>query len=97
MKPAVMHPAADAEMNDSAAWYDNQRHGLGREFLAAVDDALVAIEEDPDTGIQVDFGFRMKTLRRFPFGVVFRERATDLHVVAVHHFRRETDYWLERN
>ena len=96
MTRAVLHPAADAEMNDSADWYDNQRAGVGREFLAAVDDALAAIEADPDTGVQVDFGFQMKTLRRFPFGVVFREHATELHVVAVHHFRRQTHYWLER-
>jgi hypothetical protein len=61
-----------------------------------VNDAYYAIEENSDTGIVVEYGFHMKTLNRFPFGVVFREHESVVHVVAVHHFRRDTRYWIRR-
>ena len=35
--------AALADLDDAYDWYESQRPGLGDEFLAAVDDVLVAI------------------------------------------------------
>jgi hypothetical protein len=84
-------------MREGASWYDERRAGLGDEFLALVDQALYAIEENPETGIAVDNQFRMKMLPRYPYGVVFRERPTRIHIVAVHHHRRDAGYWAERD
>lgn len=96
-KPVIAHPEADLDSVSSAKWYDQQRSGLGDDFLVAVNEAYYAIEEDPDTGILVEYGFRMKTLGHFPFGVVFREHRSAIYVVAVHHFRRDTRYWIRRD
>lgn len=97
VKPAIVHPLADEETASSARWYDDKHSGLGDQFLDAVDEAYYEIEENPDTGIQVEFGLRMKTLHQFPFGIVFREHTAAIHVVAVHHFRRDSRYWVERD
>ena len=38
-----IHPDAEEETREAACWYENQRAGLGLEFVAAVDGALQAI------------------------------------------------------
>jgi hypothetical protein len=43
----VIRPAAAADIEDAFVWYDQQRSGLGSEFLKAVDDALIAIQRAP--------------------------------------------------
>lgn len=84
-------------MREGAKWYDERRAGLGDEFLALVDQALYSIEENSETGVAIDQQFRMKMLPRYPYGVVFRERATRIHIVAVHHHCRDSGYWAQRD
>ena len=91
-----MHAEAVRDMREGASWYDERRGGLGDEFLALIDDAVHAIERSPETGVSVDDQFRMKLLPRFPYGIVFRERPNSIHIVAVHHYRRDAAYWAER-
>lgn len=97
VKPAVMHTGANQDMREGARWYDERRAGLGEEFLALVDQALYAIEENSETGVAVNGQFRMKMLPRYPYGVVFRERSTCIHIVAVHHHSRDSGYWVQRD
>jgi hypothetical protein len=41
----VIRPAAAADIEDAFGWYEQQRRGLGSEFLKIVDDALIAIQQ----------------------------------------------------
>lgn len=47
MKPVRFHPDAETEMNAAAAYYEAQREGLGRRFLASVQDAINRIQSTP--------------------------------------------------
>jgi len=40
----VLRPGALAEINEAAAWYEDQRDGLGREFVGAVSSSIEAIK-----------------------------------------------------
>ena len=43
----ILRPAAAADIEDATTWYEQQRSGLGTEFLEAVNLALSAIAENP--------------------------------------------------
>ncbi len=100
MKVSVL-PAADIEAADAAVWYDDQREGLGDEFLAEWQAALDHIRNAPEQlskleGYAGRHEIRRYLMRRFPYIVIFVRRTADLVVVAVSHTRRRPQYWLER-
>ena len=87
-------------MRTTAAWYDAQRFGLGRDFLDMVDRALRRIELAPRPGTSVpgvpDHDVRRVPLRRFPFHIVYVELPDRIQVLAVAHQRRRPGYWNRR-
>lgn len=92
---------AREEMRQSAHWYDDQREGLGDDFLDEVHGAFERIEEHPKRHKRVDVDdsereVRRVLLKRFPFLVVYEIRAEEIIVVAVAHGKRKPNYWEER-
>lgn len=69
---SLVRPAAAAEIEAAADWYEGKRRGLGRDFLQAVDQALDSIRSRPDAYPVVHRGTRRALLRRFPYAVYFR-------------------------
>ena len=47
-RPFRFHPAADAELEDAAEWYEGRRSGLGIEFVRAVRRKVEDIRETPE-------------------------------------------------
>ncbi len=96
-----IHAAAAEEAAEAAAWYENERPGLGVEFAHAVDTALDLLEQEivPLTsvpGIAETRGAKRLLLRRFPYAVIVRETDTEVFVVAFAHQARRPGYWRER-
>ena len=89
------HPAAEAELEEAAEWYDEYREGLGREFIADVRGRLETILEAPERWAPRN-GTRRVLLGRFPYAIVYREVGEDVEIVAVAHFSRRPTYWSKR-
>jgi toxin ParE1/3/4 len=92
---------AAAELEDAAAWYEEQRPGLGRELLDAVDDALAFIARWPHAGTAVpdvppEVPFRRVPVRRFPYHVVYVEMSDAIRILAFSHDGRSPGYWHTR-
>lgn len=66
----IWHARAREEMSDAAEYYDDQKAGLGDEFLAELDYAIERIRAFPDAWAQVTDRSRRCRLRRFPYGVI---------------------------
>jgi len=98
MKPAVLAPGAQAELEGAAEWYEGRREGLALRFLSHVDHALTAIEETPSAfpRWEHDPRFRKFVLQRFPYLVFYRELRDRIEIVAIAHGAREPGYWLKR-
>jgi plasmid stabilization system protein ParE len=98
--PVRISEEADAEMAESARWYETHRPGLGVEFLDAVDAAVVGIAETPRMGTLVpgvsDQAIRRRAVSRFPYHVVYMELSDRLQVLAIAHDRRRPGYWEGR-
>jgi plasmid stabilization system protein ParE len=66
VKPPIFRPAAAADVEDAYQWYENQRAGLGEEFLAAVSTVIESLVTYPERFPLVHRQTRRVNLRRFP-------------------------------
>lgn len=88
--------AARLEYDEAAGWYESQRTGLGREFVAEIEWALQRACEMPQRFPKVLLDTRCVRVRRFPYSIFFRIRSDRLIVLSVFHARRDPSVWRER-
>lgn len=96
MKPIVVRPAAAADIEGAFHWYEAQRVGLGDEFRQALRSTLNQISENPHLYQLLHRGTRRALLKRFPYGVFFKEFPHVIVVVACMHGRRDPKRWEAR-
>jgi hypothetical protein len=92
----VFDPAARDELAEAVAYYDQQREGLGDEFLIEAKRAIVRIRDFPTAWPQMSPRSRRCRLNRFPYGVVYQSLDDVIRVLAVAHLKRKPRYWRER-
>ncbi len=91
-----LHPEAEDEMIEAAAYYEAQQADLGKRFLVAVQDAINSILINPRLYPVVDLDVGRCLTKVFPFGVLFRIEPDEIVIVAVMHLARHPDYWKHR-
>lgn len=92
----VFRRAARIEFENAAARYDEQRPGLGEEFIVEIDDAVLRAAAAPERYPVVFGDIRRTVARRFPYSVYFRVRRNSMVVLAVFHGRRNPAVWQRR-
>ena len=79
--------------------YDDERVGLGDEFIEALDDSLQTILSSPQTwpvwpGIrQASPPIQRYVMDRFPYAVGYQVVGDEVVVVTVAHAKRRPGYW----
>ncbi|MGH7430173.1 MAG: type II toxin-antitoxin system RelE/ParE family toxin [Candidatus Methylomirabilaceae bacterium] len=96
MIAVVFLPPAEEEMIAAACYYESQSKGLGTDFLAEVQRTLVTITAHPKAAPRVKKDIRRRLLRRFPFGVLYSIRDSEIVILAVMHLHRRPGYWQDR-
>ena len=91
-----MSADARADVRDTRDYYEAQRSGLGRRFLQALVESLDQVIERPRSFPVVHPGVRRAMLRKFPYGVFFREPTDAVHVIAIVHLHRHPNAWRRR-
>jgi hypothetical protein len=89
-------PPATQELVEAVAWYNQQRDGLGYQFVKEFENALDRIVQLPNAWAQLSKNVRCCRLNRFPYGVLYTMREEDIVIVAVMHLHREPGYWEDR-
>lgn len=87
---------AAADIAEAAAWYEDQRAGLGSEFTRAIRAQLAAIEREPRLYPLVRGDLRRAVIRRFPYAVYFLLEPDAIVAVACLHHRRDPAVWQSR-
>lgn len=92
--------SAQAELRSATRWYEEQRPGLGAEFLREIQRTLDILQRHPVIGARVPYvdesvHVRRILVRRFPFNVVYRRRGNELQVIAFAHTSRNPGYWMK--
>ena len=96
------HPEARAELRSAALWYDEQRPGLGDDFIAEVSATLDRIGAAPESYPPWPHTraagrlIRKATMQRFPYVIAFEKHEQHVIVLAVAHAKRRPLYWLTR-
>ena len=97
MKPVVLHPEAETEIEEAADFLESRRPGYGERFRAEVADALAQIGSTPTSFSLYKGGpVRRRLINPFGYAVYYLERDHAIHVLAVANQRRKSDYWLGR-
>lgn len=91
-----LHDAADAELTEAIAYYDEKASGLADRFLAEVKSATRNIETYPEMAPADDEGVRAKVLDRFPYSIMYVVEEYELFIVAIAHHSRRPSYWADR-
>lgn len=90
------HPEAVTEAREAAQWYRLRSESAADAFIAEIDFALGQIDEGPDRWPKYVQGTRRYLLHRFPFYLVYRQKGSNIQIVAVAHGHRKPGYWKAR-
>jgi plasmid stabilization system protein ParE len=72
MKYALrIRPNAEEDLRQAYAWYEEQRVGLGDDFLLCYEAALDAIIENPTRFPIIQHKIRRTLIRRFPYAIYY--------------------------
>ena len=88
LRQLVVRPLAEADLENAARWYDEERLGLAARFLSEVDRTLRRIREWPLQFPAVAGDVHRALLATFPYAVYFRASDELVVVLAVLHLRR---------
>ena len=91
--PLVFRRRVGKDLAGGYRWYEEQRAGLGEEFLAAVDASFDTIEEFPEMFARVRGHVRRAILTRFPYAVFYQIEPKRVVVLAVLHTARDPRLW----
>ena len=93
-----LRPAAVADLDDAAAWYDEKSFGLGQDFVKEIMVAISSLALMPllprlrhrTTGI------RWVYPRRFPYRIIYRVEGDKVVIFTVLHASRSDSAWRGR-
>jgi plasmid stabilization system protein ParE len=92
-----LHEEAAAEYDAAFDWYLQRSPDAALKLDAEFGRALAEIAQAPQRWASGPHHTRRFLLRRFPFLLIYRERAGgNLQIVAVAHTSRRPGYWRER-
>jgi plasmid stabilization system protein ParE len=92
----TLHSEAEAEYEAALGWYLARSAQAAAGFETAFEQALAAIAANPESHAPYDDRQRYRSLRRYPYSVIYRVDGDQVRVVAVAHSRRLPGYWLHR-
>lgn len=95
-RPLILRPAAEADIEDAFRWYEEQRPGLGAEFLLAVEAGPAAIEREPERVAPYHRQARRVLLRRFPYSLFYLVQPQSVEIIGCFHMRRHPRRWRSR-
>ena len=95
-RKVVFRPAARAESDGAALWYEDRQAGLGVRFVAEIDQAVGLASSHPERFPVKHGEIRCVQARRFPYSVFYRIEADRIVVLAIFHARRDPAIWQAR-
>ena len=70
-------------------WYEEQRRGLGFDFLDCVEASIVTIQQMPKLYAKHHEHFRRALVRRFPYSIFYTIEDEEIVVHAIFHNRQD--------
>ena len=87
----ILRARALSEIQSSYIYYESKVEGLGKRFMEAIDKEFELIVRNPKLINSVRKSFRQKTVRRFPFVIIYKIADKQIVVYLVFHTSRNPD------
>ena len=94
--PAILSAEAEADLDEAAMWYEQQRAGLGVDLVARVRSTLGQIGSTPELYAVIQDDVRRVPVKKFPYCVYYRVQVDRIEVIAIMHDRRDPSVWEAR-
>ncbi len=95
-RSVIFRPAAEQELREAYAWYEERHAGLGEALLSEVDETVARVRENPELYAEIHGRIRRALVHRFPYGVFYLVEPDRIVVLAVFHGRRAPKVWQHR-
>ena len=87
------HPAVAIDYNEAYEWYEQQKDGLGEEFIKSLNDKFNDLIAHPDAfGQRSKIGYKEAKVNRFPYLIIYKiyPRKKIIFVNAIHHISKDS-------
>lgn len=92
----IIRPEAEADIETSFDWYENESGGLGTEFLSELRTSQTLIDRNPLAYPVVYRNIRRALFNRFPHALFYICKDDIIVVVACVHHKRDPKVWKSR-
>jgi len=92
----ILIPEAFSDVTNAYSWYEQQKSGLGEEFLACLEAAYSRIAENPLRYPRRFDDVRRILLKRFPYAVYFEHDNNTIWIHYVFHCAQSPEKLLKR-
>ncbi|MBC8180449.1 type II toxin-antitoxin system RelE/ParE family toxin [candidate division KSB1 bacterium] len=86
----VVRKEAENDLTSASQWYENQRKGLGHDFLLCVDAKINTIIDNPRMYQNIYKNVKRALIRKFPYGIFYLIDRNSIVILAILHCRRST-------
>lgn len=96
MYTVILKPGAEEDIDGIFKWYEEQREGLGYEFILSTDQCINTIQSNPFFAFNVTDSVRRAVIPRFPYNVYYTiENETIFIHVIMHQFRNPEEWQMK--
>jgi plasmid stabilization system protein ParE len=92
----AIQPEAEEDLRQAFLWYEEQREGLGEEFLHSIEAGMKRIGDHPLMFSKIHKDVRRHLIRRFPYGIFYTVEMERIAILAVFHVARDPQQWMRR-
>ncbi len=92
----ILAPEVERDLTEAYEWYEQQRAGLGEEFLSCVDASIQTIYRNPQIYEIVYENYRRSLVRRFPYSIFYESTENSIIIYCVTHTSQNPQKWHQR-
>lgn len=94
----VFHKEIKNDLQTAYEWYEEQRKGLGEEFLSTFEAGVYSVQRNPLICSRVYKELRRTVFQRFPYSLYYQLNAEEEKIIvfAVLHAKRNPSIWQKR-
>ena len=93
-----LSPDAELDLKETIDWYEEQRIGLGQDFLVHIDSAFYKLKNHPRLYAVVYKNVRTVLMKKYPYCIFYivEEEQKSIQIFAILHTKRNPEIWINR-
>lgn len=92
----ILAQEAQQDIEEAYGWFEEQRVGLGEDFLTCVDACIQKICRRPGLYAKIHEEYRRALVRRFPYAIFYEYIGGEVIVYSIFHTSQDPQKWRHR-